>query len=74
MGGGEMPDAIQQPASGAMNEQTADWYEAHTRGQLRKFQHADGNRYLYSPASTGTASGTATRSQSEVTVPPIDSP
>jgi hypothetical protein len=41
----------------AMSEATADWYVAHTKGQLRKVQ-LDGCWYLYAltPEAAGTAS------------------
>ncbi len=40
-----------QPASQAMTEQTARYYEAHTSGQLVAFRHSDGNWYLHALAS-----------------------
>jgi hypothetical protein len=37
-----------QPASGAMDRATADWYVDHTQGQFQAFER-DGKWYLYTP-------------------------
>ncbi len=39
--------ACWQPASQAMSEQTARFYQARTRGQLVAFRHSNGNWYLH---------------------------
>ncbi len=38
-----------QPASQALSEQTARFYQARTSGQLVAFRHSDGNWYLHAP-------------------------
>ncbi len=41
--------ACWQPASQAMTEQTARFYQARTAGQLIAFRHSGGNWYLSAP-------------------------
>jgi hypothetical protein len=43
-----------QPASGAMDKATADWYVDHTQGQFQAFER-DGKWYLYTPDSADGA-------------------
>ncbi len=44
-----------QPASQAVDEQTARFYQARTRGQLVAFRHSDGNWYLGVPTLAAAA-------------------
>ncbi len=47
---GARGDGLPQPASGAMDKATADWYVDHTQGQFQAFER-DGKWYLYTPDS-----------------------
>ncbi len=38
-----------QPASQAVSEQTARYYQARTWGQIVAFRHSNGNWYLHAP-------------------------
>lgn len=60
-GDGEAGRLEASPASAAMSEQTARWYEEFTRGQLRAFLHADGCWYLVAAPVSDAEDGRATR-------------
>ncbi|HYS40817.1 MAG TPA: hypothetical protein VEO01_34835 [Pseudonocardiaceae bacterium] len=48
--GASAEDGYPQPASGAMDKATADWYVDHTQGQFQAFER-DGKWYLHTPDS-----------------------